>query len=798
MSKFKLNSIMLVIAGSLSINATAEEKVPENDEIERIFIVGTKQDLTLQEVDASVELFSAERLSAEHIVDLNDALIRVPNLTSSGSTGSIAIRGIGRNGASGEGRGVTSNVYVDGSPLSGTALGRSLTSLWDVEQVEVLRGSQSSVQGRNALAGAIVVTTADPTYTPEGKLRLTYGENSSYQVAGAFSNAIIDEQLAFRVAVDMQESDGYIDHIYADKNADFEERLLLRGKLLFEPKAIDELSIKLTFDHNDTNIGEARPVVNTPYNVTDQAYQSFDVFNYISSGRYTQNDVQSTRFILDTHYALSNSWSITGVFTHENTGVDRQFGFPGLLEEFDGYAYNQFDEKVNTVEVRFNFDYENVSGVFGGYYFNSENDTKLLNEVLLGIEVARLTQGYGSVTPEDSTLRFTEQTITKTDNTALFAQVRIELDAYWTLDLGLRYDNEEFDNSGILDSTRVVTPDNCTASVPGQLIGSSTPLISLPCKTLVDLSLGEPAAEPPQTAKYDAWLPKLAITYKLNKDHSIFASAQRGYRAGGSYLTRIPNPEGEGNILTVDTYEPEYLNTIEIGSRSVLAAGDITFNTNIFYSKYKDQQVGLPGESVADATDDLIVNAAESSIYGVEVLFEYYISQEWDVFASIGLLKAEFDNFPYAEQGEFSNLAGNKQPSSPEASASVGANWHNQAGWFANLSVFYTGSRFSGVENLDNQDLYQVAIDAGVPANTASTLTEEIDAFVNANMRFGYEMDNFTFYAYATNLFDEEVVTARQIAGVDQETGEVTLSTGGTNSTILPPRTFGIGLDYEF
>lgn len=798
MSKFNLNSLTLIIASSLAMTATAEEKLPKSDEVERIFIVGTKQELTLQEVDASVELFTAERLSAERIVDLNDALIRVPNLASSGSSNSIAIRGIGRNGASGEGRGVTSNVYVDGSPLSGTALGRSLTSLWDVQQVEVLRGSQSSVQGRNALAGAIVITTADPTYTPEGKLRLTYGENNSYQVAGAFSNALIDEQLAFRLAADIQESDGFIDHIYTDKNGDYEERLLLRGKLLFEPKAIDELMVKLTFDHNDTNTGEVRPVVSTPFNVTDEAYQSFDVFDYTTSGRFPQNDVQTTRFILDSHYALSDNWSVKGIFTHEDTQVERQFGFPGRLAEFDGYAFNQFDEKVDSAEIRFNFDYENISGVFGGYYFSAENETQLLNEVLLGIEVARLTQGFGTVTPDDSTLRFNERTITKTNNTALFAQVRIELDESWTLDLGLRYDNEEFDNSGLLDSTRVVTPDSCITNVPGVLIGSPAPLISLPCATLVDLSLGEPAKEPPQTAKYDAWLPKLAITYKLNKEHSVFASAQRGYRAGGSYLTRKPNSEGEGNILTVDTYQPEYLNTIEIGSRSILAEGDITFNTNIFYSKYEDQQVGLPGESVAETTDDLIVNAAESTIYGVEILFEYFISQQWDVFASLGLLKAEFDDFPYAEQGEFSNLAGNNQPSSPEASASIGVNWKNQDGWFANLSIFYTGSRFSGVENLDNQDLFQVAVDAGVPADTAATLTEEVDAFVNTNMRFGYEMDNFTIYAYGTNLFDEQVVIDRQIAGVNQGSGEVTLSAGGTNSTILPPRTFGIGLDYEF
>lgn len=798
MSKYKLNSIMLVIAGSFAINAIAEEKAPESDEVERIFIIGTKQNLTLQEVDASVELFSAERLSAERIVDLNDALIRVPNLSSSGASGSIAIRGIGRNGASNQGQGVTSNVYVDGSPLSGTALGRSLTSLWDTQQVEVLRGSQSSVQGRNALAGAIVVTTADPTYTPEGKLRASYGENNTYQLAGAYSNAIVDDQLAFRLAADIQESDGFIDHISTDKNTDYEERLLLRGKLLFEPKAIDDLSIKLTFDHNDTNTGESRPVVNTPFNVTDEAYQSFNVFDYKSSGRYTQNDVQTTRIILDTNYALSDNWSVKGIFTHEDTSVDREFGFPDRLAEFDGYAFNQFDEKVKSAEIRFNFDYDNISGVFGGYYFNAENDKHILNEVLLEVEVARLTRGFGSVTPDDSVLRSSNRVITDTKNTAFFAQVRIELDEYWTLDLGLRYDDEEFDDSGILNSARVVTPNSCAAMVPGAAFGAPVDVLTLPCSTLVDLSLGELPEEPPQAAKYDAWLPKLAITYTFNNEHSIFASAQRGYRAGGSYLTNKPNPNGIGNIQTVDTYEPEYLNTIEIGSRSLLADGDITFNTNIFYSKYKNQQVGLPGERVDDPNDDLIVNAAGSSIYGVEVLFEHFISQEWDVFASVGLLKAEFDDFPYAQQGEFSNLKGNKQPSSPEVSASMGANWKSDNGWFANASIFYTGSRFSGIENLDNQDIFPVAIAEGVSNDIASTVTEEIDSFVNVNMRFGYEIDNLTIYAYGTNLFDEEVVTAVQLAGVDQGTGEVTLSTGGTNSTVLPSRTFGIGVDYEF
>jgi outer membrane receptor protein involved in Fe transport len=793
---------MIIITSSLAVNAFSAEEVTEEKQIERIFIIGSKQELTLQEVDASVELFTEERLNAERIIDLKDALIRVPNLTSIGASNNITIRGIGRTGATSAGQGVTSNVYVDGSPLSETVLSRSSTSLWDTKQVEVLRGSQSSIQGRNALAGAIVITTADPTYTPEGKVRLSYAENNTFQIAGAYSNAIVDNQLAFRLAADIQETDGFINTLDVDKNPDYEERLLLRGKLLFQPKAIDELTIKLTIDHNDALTGESRPVVNTPFQPSDAEYTSFNPLDYISTGRFVQNDIKSTRVILDTHYALSDNWSIKSIFTHEDTDVEREFNFADRLGEsfFDFYAFNQFDEKINTAELRFTFDYDNITGVIGGYYFDGENDERTFNDVLLDPEVASRTLGFGSVAPADTaTLGLSNRTITNTKNKAVFAQVRIELDEFWTLDVGLRYDNEKFENSGVIESIRLISPDECIATVPGFLIGSDVTQVQLDCTTLVNAVLGEELAdETPQAAKYNAWLPKLALTYKLNEDHSVFASAQRGYRAGGSYLTRVSNTNGVGNIQVVDTYTPEYLNTVEVGTRSIFSDGDITLNTNIFYSKYKDQQVNLPGDDLSDAADDLIVNAAESSISGIEVSFEYFISQEFNIYASLGLLKAEFDDFPFVAVGEFSNLKGKKQPSSPNVNASLGANWKNGNGLFANLSVFYTGTRFSNVENLDNDDLFQPAIDAGASLDVASNLTEEIDAYVNVNLRFGYEMDELTLYAYVTNILDENVITSHQIAGVDQATGEIGFATGGSTVTVLPPRTVGIGIDYSF
>jgi outer membrane receptor protein involved in Fe transport len=802
---FKLNSIMLVITSSLAINAiAAEETVIEKEKTEKIFIVGSKQELTLQEVDASVELFSEERLDAERIVDLTDVLLRVPNVASNGASNNITIRGIGRTGSTGSGQGVTSNIYIDGSPLSGTALNRGVTSLWDTQQIEVLRGSQSSIQGRNALAGAIVVTTTDPTYEQSGKFRLSYAENNTSQIAGAYGNSIIDNQLAFRVAADLQQTDGFIDSVFFDDNTDKEERLLLRAKVLFEPEAIDGLTMKLTVDHNDIKVGNGSLAVRSSFEVTDSEYETFSPFDFIDSGTNPRNETETTRVILDTHYALSDNWSVKNIITHEETEVNRLFGSIEKFDEIGEYTSNTFDETITSAEIRLTFDYDNISGVIGGYYFDAKDDQSRHNEAILNPQVALATSGFGFVTPADTAaIVLDDDSTTNTKNTAFFAQVRIDLDEAFTLDLGIRYDDEQFDNTGSVNVERSVSPEECIATVPGSAIDSrlpAFPLQSIPCALLVDAVLGAPSDDQPQTAKYNAWLPKATLTYNLDQDHSFFVSAQRGYRAGGSYFTRIANPNGGGNVQAIDTYEPEYLNTLEIGSRSTFADGDIVFNTNIFQSKYKDQQVSLPGEDLANFRDDVIVNAAESTISGIELSFEYIISQTFDVYASLAFLDAEYDDFPFADQGEFSNLAGNELPDSASVSASISANWKSDDGLFANVSAYYTSSRFSDTENLDNSDIYPVAVSPtnNVSENIAKSLTEEVESYVNVNLRFGYEMDDITFYGFVTNVFDEEVITSLDIAGVDQASGEVSLSTGGTNSRFLAPRTFGVGIDYSF
>ncbi|MEM9055222.1 MAG: TonB-dependent receptor plug domain-containing protein, partial [Pseudomonadota bacterium] len=212
--KFTKSQVALCALVAVAGQAFAQETAPSEDAErveDKIIVLGTKIEQSLQDLEVSAEIFNEERLNREQITELSELLLKVPNVTTvGGADANFSIRGIGRSGVGGAGQGVTSSVYVDGSPITSLNFNRGPLGLWDVDQVEVLRGPQSSVQGRNALAGGIFIKTADPTFEPEGKFRASYADGETYQLAGAYGGPIIDGLLAGRIAIDAQGSDGFL------------------------------------------------------------------------------------------------------------------------------------------------------------------------------------------------------------------------------------------------------------------------------------------------------------------------------------------------------------------------------------------------------------------------------------------------------------------------------------------------------------------------------------------------------------------------------------------------------------
>ena len=763
--------------------------------IDEIVVKGTKIPGTLQDSDVSVEILDEARLDRERITDLSDLFLKTANVTGNGAdTGQFSIRGIGRQGFAG--RGSTSNVYVDGVPLSGESLIRTPVSLWDVEQAEVLRGSQSSEQGRNALAGAVVISTNDPTFTPEARFRFTYERFDTTQTAAAISGPVISDQLAGRLSVDYRDSDGFVRNVIANDNKDRRESLLVRAKLLFTPRALPDLEARLTVEHNDWSLGESAPIINSGLSVVDPAFADFDFFDYEDFGLMIDSDNTSLRVVGETSYRFSETWLARAILTHEDTDIERVAGIPGDFDAFGFVNFIGFKDEISTAELRAEFDYGTAKGLIGVYYFDANGEDSGDSRRLLAGSLP-----FAVVNPVDSVISLVGQTSSETRNYALFGQLDWDITDSWTLSLGFRYDEEEYGDA-LADVEVSVLPANCEATLPGALLNLPAPFVTPPCQQIADqLFAIDPSTSPPD-ADFSAFLPRVGLTHRFDDRHSVFITYQRGYRAGGSNIFEIPNPDGVGNIRIRDTFDPEYLDTFELGSRNVLLNGRLIANANLFYSVYEDQQIRIVGNNPDSFFNSRVENAAETRLYGAELLLDYRPSTSWNLFASVGLLETEFDDFPFATTGPFENLKGREMPNAPKMTFSLGVSYTGDSGLFASAGLSFIDEQFMDADNLEEEDFRQAFADAGLNPALGARLSEVVESRTDLTARLGYEGEAFTVYAFGSNLLDDEALTSFNYGGVNQATGEVDLIRGtsinGVGATVNRPLSVGIGIDVRF
>ncbi|MEM0911354.1 MAG: TonB-dependent receptor [Pseudomonadota bacterium] len=720
--------------------------------VETIFIVGSKQNLTLQETQSSVEVFDAERIDRDVLFSLDDILLRTANVSASNAQTSFSIRGIGQGGVGFAGTGRTSNVYVDGLPLTSNAQ-QGANSLWDVGQVEVLRGPQSTIQGRNALAGAIIMSTNDPTYDWEFRGRAQIATAETRKFSFVASGPLIEDQLAFRLAYDYQDYDGNLIEATTGIAQEFQESHTLRGKLLIEPESIPDLRIELTAEYVETDFGEFNTVF-APFAFDDPAFEDFDPFGGETFTRVRLENPQTEKFLLDTRYELSDNWTLIFLGTYEDNQRDLLFGIPVNGEV--SLDASPTTNETYTAEFRATFDYENLSGWIGAYYFDSDQ-VQMQN---FSFAVA----GFGLPTdPPESQLTIAATRGINTENYALFADLTYELDDYWSFNLGARYDFEDFGDTGSQGSV-FSTPESCTVAFPTG---------PLPCNLLI------PANNTPGApASFEAFLPRASVIYSFDEKQTLSFSVQRGYRAGGSTIRAIV----EENTIEVVEFEPEYITNYEFAYRSQWREDTITFNANLFYTEWTDQQVSIPGESGSPgANDSFVANVGESELYGVELSLFAELTHGVDVYTTLGLLETKFTDFPFAtevgsEGNPFENLRGNEFTTAPNMTASFGLSYQRDDGLFAAATANYRSSQQSDVTNLE---------------------LNEVGSYTLVNGRIGYEFDNFTISAFANNLFDRRFITRKEFIAVNSNTGAIN-TRANARFQINEERIVGISVDFIY
>ncbi len=335
--------------------------------VSTITVYGEKVARSMQETSASVEVYDESKIdSMPNATDVTDLLQNTPNIVDVGVGNDVpAIRGIDGSGAA---RGANAflngtrprlNVSLDGRSLTYNELAFGPQSLWDLQQVEVYRGPQSYIQGRNAMAGAVVLQSKDPTYQWESSVRGSYGEQGYSQTAAVVSGPIIDNELAFRLSIDRQTRESFVDMPSYDPVGDPREieTITARGKLLYEPSAIPGLSTKLTLNHFDSKAPQNEALVPSEEHQSARYDERRPVF-----------ETKNTSGIWDFEYQTAGNLRFENQIAYTDFTINRRTATTLPYANIDGAEFH-----VEPV-LHFATNDEQWRGLAGLRYYHSSQD----------------------------------------------------------------------------------------------------------------------------------------------------------------------------------------------------------------------------------------------------------------------------------------------------------------------------------------------------------------------------------------------------------------------------------------
>lgn len=737
-------SLLLLTGVGYAQSATGNENTGSDNTqvftLEDMVITGEKLGRTLQETQTSVALHSAATLQQMPTTDISDVF----NLTANtyAYDGGFSIRGITNTGLTNSEGSEMATVLVDGARVDAEMLTFDGLTMWDVEQIEILRGPQSTSMGRNALAGAVVVTTKQPTFDWDAALKTTYGEDDTYQLAAAAGGPIVDEMLAFRLSVDHQYSDGALENVTRDED-DWarQDTLSFRGKLLFQPEAWNGFSATLTYMQTDSDNGERAYAYS---DVRDELFDRIAVEN-------TRNnfDSRSRLASLVIDQDLVDGWKLTATTAWSDFHSDSAYDGDRTAEEDIVYGYGYDNDSVSQ-EIRLlgrGESWRLLAGVYGAYESTETHSSGPFYYVIPPsyLPVFGLPDGARALIDNQSNYDI------DTDNFAAFINGDWDVMPELTLTFGLRFDYEQKDR---FSEQNVVL----LQGYPDHFALIDVPSMGIPAGTPADVALAAIADQASSrgegTDDYSKLLPSVGVTYHWTDKMSTGFTVSTGYRSGG-----VSFNQARGQTVTFD---PESTINYELSYRSQWLEDRLTFNANLFYVDWKDQQVSLQRSD--DLYDSNVVNASESHYYGFEVELREWLNDGLSFYQSIGYTKTQFDDYqnPYGNE----DYTHNAFPQSPEWTASVGAHYQHSTGIFANGSLSYVDEAWA---NIDNVDPYY------------------LDDRLLLDAKIGYQADHWSVYLYGTNLLDDEYLE-RMWA----EAGN------GYGAVVGKPRIVGIGFEADY
>lgn len=632
------------------------------EEIEEVIVKGEKINRSVQDTASSVGVLTEQQLENSPIYDINDAFDRIANVNGAEGNEGFTIRGINNRAVGAAGTSGFASLSIDGAFISETGIRAGQKDLWDIAQVEVFRGPQSTNQGRNALAGAIFIRSQDPTYTPDARYRMAYGSDNTQVISAAFGDAIVDQELAFRIAIDDQRADGFVtNEILADDEYGGTHSTTVRGKLLYEPGFAQNMSVLTTLSYSKNESGDGFS------SLIDEEGNAIDPFqnrNFANIDGFENLDQSIATVEVD--LTLNEVWSLTSVSSWNKAEYERQ-------DDADRQATGGIivrtrpnDTTTLSQELRLNFDTSEVQGNIGLYYFDQQDEGEIADIIdedvrtqivqilpITAPQLAPFATDIASLYPDPLLLNRNGTNDRDIENWAVYGNVSYDINHLVTLFVGLRYDNEEVRNTAAEERTLISDlPDPAMFPTPLDqgVAGVNNLVLGVLDFTPID-----------NQSDYSAFLPKLGVTLNWSDDLNTSFTVQRAYRAGGS------GTNSQGNF----EFDPEYTINYDLALRSQWFDQRLTVNANAFYVDWSDQQIAI--REANSPSEFRTVNAGQSKLKGAELEINALIGKQLELYSALGYVETEFTEFELDVDLGGDDYTGNEFSGAPQKTVSVGA-----------------------------------------------------------------------------------------------------------------------------
>jgi len=583
-------------------------RVPEAGE--QITVTARKREENVQEVPVAVTVKTGEALEDSQAADISTLQGEVPNLAvyagrNQNSTMTAFLRGIGQaDPLWGVDPGV--GLYFDDVYIARPQ--GALLDVFDVQRIEVLRGPQGTLYGKNTIGGAIKYVSSPLGDRPMARVAVTGGSFNEQDVRALLGGAAAGGKVRAKVAFSSQQHDGYGTNLFTGRDVSDKNSLAYRGALEFLPS--DRFRVALSYDHSDDDAepkGHTRLAAN-PFclnralggdgNPCPPEAHIFDT----RSGLAPLNSATSSGTAMTMTWTASPSWTLKSITAYREGDSKNNIDFDTTPNRIADVIATYFDRQTSEELQAIYTGAGRFSGVLGAYYFDGKAGGLVKN--IFFNAAFNTTDGN-----------------TKTESFALFGDGSYRVNDRLTLDVGLRATQEKkttrAQNSTFLD-------DQFTRFLRYE-------------------------ANFDKSKTFDSVAPKLGLDYRFTDTVMGYFTLSRGFKSGGF------NVRAQARVLpaTAEPFDDEILDVGEVGLKSVLLDNHLVLNGAAFYGKYKDIQVSTftSYDSNGDGTEDSFLgnflNAGDATVKGVEVELDWTATAvDWfGLSGQVSYLDAEPDDF---------------------------------------------------------------------------------------------------------------------------------------------------------